>query len=79
MPYANLCPWENDSQDNNDSHTDQFVSCFQIFTGSSRHKSTIPNGLERNPYCDTIMYFQTVEVESGKESIFLRQGKIHNH
>lgn len=47
--------------------------------GIGRHKATMPNGLERNPYCDTIMYLQAVAVEKGKESIFLRQGKIHNH
>lgn len=80
MPYANLYPWEEDSQDNKDSQTDQLVSCFQILcTGSGRRKATIPNGLERNPCCDTIRYFQALEVESGKESIFLRQRKIHNH
>lgn len=47
--------------------------------GFGRHKATVPAGLERNPYCDTIMCFQAVEVEMDKESIFLRQGKIHNH
>lgn len=35
----------------------------------------MPNGLERNPYCDAIMYFQAMEVEKGKKSILLRLGE----
>lgn len=49
------------------------------YIGFGRHKATMPNGLERNPYRDTIMYFQVLKLERGKKSIFLRQGKIHNH
>lgn len=42
------------------------------------HKASMPNGLGGNPCCDTITYFQAVEVERSNEPTFLRQGEIHN-